>query len=100
MFFFFVLFFFAIVGPLIDAGGYSPKIIEDGVCPSQSVREDIMVDVLQLLFSRYGARPLGLIRAYPAESCDQLALASPGSRPGMYWIGSDSQDASLVTCEF
>ena len=35
----------------------------------------------------------------PAKSCDQLAQASPGSPPGMYWVGSD-EDISLVRCEF
>ncbi len=88
------------VGPLVDAGGYPARVIDDGIFPSQSVKEDILVDVLQLLSVVYGARPLGLIRAYPAESCAQLALASPGTLSGLYWIGTSSQDATLIFCNF
>ena len=75
-------------------------IADDGRgCPSQSRVDTILVDVFQFLSSEYDVHPLGVIRSYPAESCDQLAIASPGSPPGLYWVGSSPQDATLTRCE-
>ena len=73
------------LGPVIGSGVYEAKPIVNG-CPSESVKEDILVDVLQLLASEYGVNPLGLVRLYPAMSCDQVYAANPRSKSGFYWI--------------
>ena len=73
------------LGPVIRSGAYEARPIVNG-CPSESVEEDILVDVLQLLASEYGVHPLGLARSYPAISCDQVYEANPSSESGLYWI--------------
>ena len=87
--------------PLIQTRTYEGgrSVPAAGSCPLQSAHEDITVDVLQLLSSEFGVRPLGLIRAYPAESCDQVAAANPGSPAGLYWISSDGNIVQ-VHCQF
>ena len=73
------------LGPAIRSGVYAAKPIVNG-CPSESVPEDILVDVVQLLASEYGVNPLGLARLYPAMSCDQVYEANPRSKSGLYWM--------------
>ena len=89
------------LGPLVqtEEGGGFPSRTVSGACPSSAGLEDITVDVLQLLSSRYGLRPLGLSRSYPAESCDQIGRASPGSLSGMYWVG-DAESSVQMYCQF
>ena len=70
---------------MIRSGVYTAKPIFSG-CPLESVPEDILVDMLQLLASEYGVNPLGLARLYPAMSCDQVYEANPRSKSGFYWI--------------
>ncbi len=76
-----------------------PSRIIEGECPSQQAIESINVDILQFLFSEFGVHPLGLAQSYAAESCDQVAEASPGSPSGMYWIKS-AGTAAQVYCRF
>ena len=73
------------LGPVIRSGVYKAKVIVNG-CSSESVKEDVLVDMLQLLASEYGVNPLGLARLYPAMSCDQVYEANQRSKSGLYWI--------------
>ena len=83
------------VGPVIQSGAY--RFNND--CPSSAARDDILVDVLQLLASEYGVYPLGLAPSYPATSCDQVSAANPGRKTGLYWVGS-GDNVKRLNCEF
>ena len=83
---------------MIRSGVYKAKLIVND-CPSESINEDVLVDMLQLLASEYGVNPLGLARSYPAMSCDQVYEANPRSKSGLYWIIFN--DMSIRSyCEF
>ena len=86
-------------GPLIQNGSYQSRPTGVGACPLPSDREDIEVDVLQLLSAQYGLRPLGLSPSYPAESCDQIEEANPNPRDGEYWIRM-GEDVTQMRCTF
>ena len=86
------------IGPVVQSGAYSPTFSPD--CPSDSVAEDILTDALQLLVSDFDVRPLGLIKSYAAVSCDQIIIAGPGSKSGLYWIRDRDGDVNQVMCEF
>ena len=83
---------------MIQSGFYGTRFTANG-CPSESVTEDIFVDILQFLASEYGAHPLGLARSYPAMSCDQVYTANPNSKSGQYWI-INGDDVIYINCEF
>lgn len=85
-------------GTLIEAGSYQSRKI-NGRRHSQQTIEDIKVDILQLLSSEFSIHPLGVIRSYPAESCDQVYLANPASLSGMYWI-TNGENTALIHCQF
>ena len=69
-------------------------------CPSIQSREEIIVDVLQLLSAEFEVYPLGLAASYAAKSCDQVAQVNPDSPSGMYWIRQDGRDPVQAYCSF
>ena len=85
------------IGPVIQSGAYGFRSTNND-CPSSSAKDDILVDVLQLLASEHGAHPLGLTPSYPAASCDQVSAANPGRKTGLYWVGS-GDNVKRLNCE-
>ena len=88
-----------LLGPLIGAGGYPSRMLDDQ-CSYDQVHNEIVTDVLQLLSAEYGVHPLGLIPAYAAQSCDQILEANPDSSSGLYWITSEQQGMLQIGCQF
>ena len=86
------------IGPVVRKGTYAARSSPD--CPSDSVAEDILTDAIQLLASDFDVRPLGLIKSYAAVSCDQIFIAGPGSKSGLYWIKGRDGDVNQVMCDF
>lgn len=66
----------------------------------QMMREEIMVDVFQLLATQFGFQPLGRSRSYFAESCDQVVEVNPDSESGKYWIDNGGGSPVQVQCLF
>ena len=87
-----------LAGPLIQSGSFTGSAYH-GSCPSQQAREEVLVDVLQLLSAQFGVFPLGLTASYAAQSCDQVVEANPNSQSGMYWVDS-GEGPARVSCEF
>ncbi len=86
------------VGSVVQKGTYAARSSPD--CPSDLVAEDILTDAFQLLASDFDVRPLGLIKSYAAVSCDQIVIAGPGSKSGLYWIRGRDGNVNQVMCEF
>lgn len=85
--------------PLITDGILTAQSYNES-CPSPLMREDIMVDVLQLLSTQYGVFPLGLTSLYAADSCDQVAEVNPTSQSGTYWVTGTDGYPTQEYCTF
>jgi hypothetical protein len=87
---------------VINTGTYQSRVISSDACSSDSsqTREDIIVDVLQLLSDQYGLYPLGLTMSYAAESCDQVFEANPASPSSNYWVYDENRNPVQSFCQF
>ena len=78
--------------------GANPVRVSNG-CPSEDENEDILVEVLQLLYSEFQVVPLGRAKLYAATSCMQVADTSPQNKAGLYWI-TDGSNTQQEYCNF
>ena len=81
----------------IKRGANPVRVYND--CPSEEENEDILVDLLQLLFTEFGLVPLGWAKFYAASSCEKVADASPQNMAGLYWI-TDGTNTQHEYCNF
>ena len=84
----------------IPFGPYPARVTSS--CPTASGRQDIHDDisreVVQLLVEEFAVRPYGRLRAFPANSCQEISHAHPNIGAGLYWISQDGGEPIQMYC--
>ena len=84
----------------IPRGIYHSSVISS--CPTasgrQDTRDDISREVVQLLVEEFAVRPYGRLRAFPANSCQEISHAHPNIGAGLYWISQDGGEPIQMYC--
>ena len=85
--------------------GVTPTYIKSSGCPPQSELDTIQSQFASNLPTLINAFqtclvPLGTIQSKPANSCQQIYLASRSSPPGQYWVMNSTGAVFQVYCRF
>ena len=84
----------------ISRGIYHSSVTSSCLTASgrQDTRDDISREVVQLLVEEFAVRPYGRLRAFPANSCQEISNAHPNIGAGLYWISQDSGEPIQMYC--
>ena len=91
----FLLLYFVISGA-IQRGAYAIKFHN---CHNKHIKDEITRQVFHLVRNEFGARLVGRVKVYPANSCDVVRLLYRDIGSGNYWIATEKENAVLMYCK-